>query len=470
MRPRFDRLKTVSAALAVLVSFLSPACRNGGTAEKPRPYEELAERIRTAGLESEGAFTLLGRLTTSAAPRLTGSPQADKAVSLMRSEMERLGLESWLEPVTVQHWVRGEVEKAQILSGPENTETALSISALGWSVATPAEGISAEVIEAESFEDLRAKSAKVPGRIVFFNHPMDRTSLDAFRSYGQAAQYRSRGASEAARAGAVAVLVRSATQRIDDHPHTGMVAYDPQAPRVPAAAVSTSGAEILSAALKENPRLKLRLTFSPQTLPDVPSANVVGQIRGSGRPEEIVLLGAHLDSWDLAAGAHDDGAGCAQVMEALRLILESGIRPKRTIRAVLFMNEEFGASGGRDYARNARRKSERHLAAMESDRGGFLPLGFAVGGGPRILERMRRWEYLLASAGIQWMRLGGGGADIGPIVQTGAVPMGFVPDAQRYFDVHHSALDVLESVHPRELELGAVVLAIMAFIVAEEGI
>jgi carboxypeptidase Q len=469
MNPRLKRTGAVWAVVAVLGLLSGTACRRRTPAEG-RPYADFAEGIRSRGLRSEGAYTLLERLTSSVGPRLTGSPQAEKAVAFMRSEMERLGLETWLEPITVQHWVRGNIESAEILSREGEDGPSLAITALGWSVATPAEGTTAGVLEVSSFDELKAKAADVRGRMVFFNHPMDRTSLDTFRSYGEAAQFRVRGASEAARLGAVAVLVRSATQRIDDYPHTGMVGYDPQAPRIPAAAVSTAGAELLSAALKADPTLEIRLVLDPQTLPDVPSANVVGEIRGIERPDEIVLLGAHLDSWDLGMGAHDDGAGCAQVVEALRLILESGRPPKRSVRAVLFMNEEFGASGGRDYATAERRSKERHIAAMESDRGGFLPVGFVFGGGPEVFARLRRWEYLLAPSGICWVREGGGGADIGPIVERGAVPMGFIPDAQRYFDVHHSGRDILESVHPRELELGAVVLAIMAFVVAQEGI
>ncbi|MBM3295361.1 MAG: M20/M25/M40 family metallo-hydrolase [Candidatus Aminicenantes bacterium] len=468
MSRRPDRIHFSRAAAAACLAFWAASC--GPKAPEERPYAALAEELRAEGLRSEGAFAVLARLTSEAGPRLAGSPGVEKAVALMRGEMERLGLETWLEPVTVQHWVRGDSARAEILTADGLAGRPLAVAALGWSVASPADGIEARVFEVSSFEELEARKAEVAGRIAFFNRPMDRTSLDTFRSYGEAAQFRARGASEAARSGAAAVLVRSATQRIDDHPHTGMVAYEPDIPKIPAAAVSTAGAEFLSAALKKDPELKLRLSLNPRTLPDVPSANVVGQIRGTEKPEEIVLIGAHLDSWDLGTGAHDDGAGCAQVVEALRLILESGRRPKRTIRGVLFMNEEFGASGGRDYAKNGRRAAERHIAAMESDRGGFLPLVFAVGGGPKTLARFGRWEYLLAPLGLLGMRPGGGGADIGPIVEKGAIPMGFVPDAQSYFDLHHSALDVLESVHPRHLELGAIVLAVMAFIVAEEGI
>lgn len=470
MAPEGRRGRRAEFAWAAFALLWMASCRGQGPGEGTRPYEAFARDLLARGLRSEGAYAVLERLTSQAGPRLTGSPAAETAVRLMRAEMEELGLETWLEPVTVQHWIREDEAAAVILPGKGRPETRLSIASLGWSVPTPSDGLRSGVVELKSFEELAERRAEVPGKTVFFNRPMDRTSLDTFRSYGEAAQFRARGATEAARAGAVAVLVRSATQRVDDFPHTGMVSYGPDAPRIPAAALSTQGAERLAAALKADPELEIRLSFNPQTLPDVLSSNVIGQIRGTERPDEIVLLGAHLDSWDLGTGAHDDGAGCAQVVEALKLLLESGLRPKRTVRGVLFMNEEFGASGGRDYARAERRSSERHIAAMESDRGGFLPVGFGVGGKRRALARIRRWDYLLALAGVRWVGPGGGGADIGPIVERGAVPMGFIPDAQRYFDVHHSALDILSSVHPRELELGAVLLAVMAAVVAEEGI
>ena len=459
-------LLRIFAAAAV---FFAASCADRPVQDAPLPYADIAEKLRVLGLREEGAFALLERLTSTIGPRLTASPQAAAAVDFIRAEMDRLGLETWLEPVTVQHWVRGSPESAKIAVGPGRADVPLTITALGWSVATPEEGIQAPIVEMTSFEDLKARAADVRGRIVFFNKPMDRSSLDNFRSYGEAAQFRARGASEAARFGAVGVLVRSATQRLDDFPHTGMVQYAPDVPRIPASALSTSSAEILSSALKARPGLEVWFRQSCRNLPDAPSANVVGEIRGTDRPDEIVLLGGHLDSWDLGTGAHDDGAGCVQAVEALRLIRSLGLRPKRSIRAVMFMNEEFGATGGREYARADRRSRERHLAAMESDRGGFLPLGFAIGGSPDKLLFLQRWEYLLKPAGIYWIGPGGGGSDIGPIVEQGAVAMAFIPDSRRYFDVHHSAHDVLASVHPRELELGAVVMAIMAYVVAQEG-
>jgi hypothetical protein len=440
--------------------------------ESPRnqKYQELAEKIRTEGLRGEKAFGLLEALTKTVGPRLTGSPGAAAAVEFMRKHMQELGLETWLEPVTVQHWVRGDIEEAKIIEPGAMSPYPLSITALGWSIATPASGISALVCQAASFDELRRLGEKVKGKIVFFNKAMDRAYLDTFRSYGEAVPYRARGAVEAAKQGAVAVLVRSMTLRTDDDPHTGMVQYDPKVAKIPSAAISTLDADFLSELLQKHGSVVINLKLSCRELPPIPSANVVGQIRGTEWPDQIILLGGHLDSWDLGTGAHDDGAGCVQAIEALRLIKELGWKPKRSIRAVLFMNEEFGVTGGRDYARAERRKKEKHIAALESDRGGFLPMGLSVGGSPETFLKLEGLQNLLKPSGIVWVRPGGGGGDIGSLAGQGAVLMSLVPDSQRYFDVHHSAQDILASVNPRELELGAIIMAIVSYVLAEEGL
>jgi hypothetical protein len=299
---------------------------------------------------------------------------------------------------------------------------------------------------------------------------MDPTLLDTFSAYGKAADQRVKGAVEAAKAGAVAALVRSLSTRVDDFPHTGMMRYDSKVAKIPAACISTKGANLLSEILKKDPSLTVYMKLNCRNLSPVTSYNVIGQITGSEKPNEIILLGGHLDSWDLGTGAHDDGAGCAHALEALRLIKELGLKPKRTIRAVLFMNEEFGGTGGRDYANTDNRKGEVHLAAIESDRGGFLPLGFGVGADPQKVKRLQKWEYLFRPLGMYWMRRGGGGVDIDPLRKSGTITIGLVPDSQRYFDVHHSGKDVLETVNPRELELGAVAMAIFAYVMAQEGV
>ncbi|MEN6312537.1 MAG: M20/M25/M40 family metallo-hydrolase [Acidobacteriota bacterium] len=435
-------------------------------------YREAADGLRRAGLAGEKAYDLLRRITDGG-PRLTGSAGAAAAVDTTRRMMEELGFDNvHLESVTVEKWVRGEPEEARIVAaGQPAAELPLSVRALGGSIGTPPEGINAPVVEVRSFDELDKMGTAVAGKIVFFNRPMDRTQSQPFAAYGGAADQRVNGAVRAGRLGAVAALVRSLTFRIDDHPHTGLMEYAPDVPKIPAAAVSTSDAEKLSELLKSGRPISVRLKMSCRDLGPVPSANVVGDIRGAEKPDEIILVGGHLDSWDLAVGAHDDGAGCAASLEALRLIKALGLRPKRTIRAVMFMDEEFGGTGGRFYVQDAARRGERHLVAMESDRGGFLPVGLSGGGSDRaFLRRLKAWSALVQPLGVTAVGPGGGGVDVGPLVKQGAVPISVVPDAQPYFDVHHSALDVLESVHPRELEMQAIILATLAYVLAQEGI
>ena len=459
-------------AVILISTFMIPLLPTPAVAqEKPqdKPYLDIVGRLCRFGLQDEGAFEILRKLV-SVGPRLTASPGAAAGVELMRQVMQDLGFDNvHLEPVTVNRWVRGGPEKARIIGSTIVGDIPLTICALGGSVGTPELGITAPVVEVMSFQELRALGERAGNRIVFFNRPMDRKLVQTFGAYGGAADQRVRGASEAAKLGALAVLVRSLTLRIDDFPHTGLLEYDPAVPKIPAAAVSTAGADYLSALLRKEPGVRVQIELHCENLVPVPSANIVGQIRGSERPDEIILVGGHLDSWDLAVGAHDDGAGCANAVEALRLIKTAGLKPRRTIRAVMFMDEEFGGTGGRFYATDERRKGEKHLAAIELDSGGFLPV--AVGGGkPEVFEKLKRWEYVFKPLGITLMRPGGGGVDVAPLAAQGTALLGINPDSQRYFDVHHSGHDVLESVHPRELELGAISLAIYAYILAQEGI
>lgn len=436
-----------------------------------KPYSDAAEKIRGIGLREEGAYGFLERLT-AIGPRLTGSPEAGSAVVLMKRVMLELGFDDvHLEPVTVGRWIRGEREEARVIGAGGGKDTALTISALGGSVGTPDGGLTAPVFEVRSFDDLAALGPKAEGSIIFFNKPMDRASPDPFAEYGSAAGHRVSGAVEASRFGARAVLVRSLTFRRDDFPHTGLLRYDPSVPEIPAAAVGTESAEALSRLLrKATAPVTVHLNLSCRTMAPVSSANVVGQLTGTGLPREIVLVGGHIDSWDLGTGAHDDGAGCAQAIEALRLIKAAGFAAKRTIRAVMYMDEEFGGTGGRFYAESKRRQAEKHIAAFESDRGGFTPLSIGIGGGEEIFRKLSSWDYLFRTLGIKGMTPGGGGVDIAPLAAQGTVLLSLIPDSQRYFDVHHSAHDILAAVHPRELELGAVALALFSYVIAQEGI
>jgi Zn-dependent M28 family amino/carboxypeptidase len=432
-------------------------------------YRDAAVRLQEVGLRSEGAVELLNRIV-AVGPRLTGSPQADEAVAVCVRIMEELGFDRVrTEPVTVRKWVR-RAERASVIGADGGLIKELKVAALGGSVATPPEGLEADLVEVRSLQELERLGDEARGKVVFFNRPMDRAMTDAFAAYGAAADQRVRGASAAAAKGALAVLVRSLTFRQDDYPHTGMLVYDERSNRIPAAAVSTNDADFLSGLIKSGRPVRVHLNLDCEDLGQVVSANVLGELTGSELPDEVVLVGGHLDSWDLGLGAHDDAAGCAASVEALRLIKACGLKPKRTIRAVMFMDEEFGGTGGRHYAAAPERKGEKHLLAMESDRGGFLPLGLAVGGSDRrLLAKVRRFEALFRPLGVLTITGGGGGVDVGPLVAAGARPASVITNAQPYFDVHHSALDVPAAVHPREFELQAVIMALLAYIISMEG-
>jgi carboxypeptidase Q len=463
------RRTVIWTVCALALGAAGAACAGPGP-DRRADIRATLNTLRETGLAGERAYAYLERIT-ACGPRLTGSPQAAAAVEATRGLMEEIGLDRvHTEPVEVGHWVRGRSETAEVAATPSRAAIPLAVCALGGSVATPDEGVTAPVIEVHGLEDVAALGPGVRGKIVFYNRPMDRRLPDPFAAYGAAADQRVAGPSAAARFGAAAVLVRSLTLRVDRHPHTGMLRYDPAVPRIPAAAVSTADADALSALLKQDKDVAVTLRLDCRDLGRLISANVVGEITGTARPDEIILVGGHLDSWDLAAGAHDDAAGCAAALEALALLKDAGLRARRTIRAVLFMDEEFGGTGGRAYAASPLRAGERHLAAAESDRGGFVPIGLAVGGkDSRARDRISAYGDALRPLGVSFIVPGGGGVDVAPLVERGAVPAAVMVNAQAYFDVHHSALDTAASVHPRELELQAVILAAVAGILAQEG-
>jgi len=439
--------------------------------EAGRSYQGTVDKLRETGLASERAYDILKRIT-SVGPRLTGSPQAETAVGLSLRLMEEMGLAGvHAEPVEVGRWVRGDIAEAGIVASGARAAIPLSVCALGGSIGTPDEGISAPVIEVRSLAELASRGKALEGKIVFFNRSMDRRFADPFAAYGGAVDQRVDGASAAARYGAAAVLVRSMTFREDRNPHTGLLQYEPGVPRIPAAAISAADAEMLSMLINRESGASVSLKMDCRDMGRVISGNVVGEIKGSELPGEVILLGGHLDSWDLSVGAHDDAAGCAAVLEALGLIKDLGLRPRRTIRAAFFMDEEFGGTGGRAYAGAPQRKGERHVVAAESDRGGFAPIGLAVGGGDqRLSEKLSAHQSLFRPLGVSFIVPGGGGVDVAPLVERGAAPAAVIVNSQAYFDVHHSSLDTDSSVHPRELELQAIILAAFAYILAEEGI
>jgi len=373
-----------------------------------------------------------------------------------------------LEPVLVPRWVRGSAEEASVVASGKRKAVPLRITALGGSIGTMGEAITAEVVEVKSFEELRVLGDQVKGKIVFFNRAMDRGYLQTFEAYGRAVNQRGQGAVQAARYGAVAALVRSMTTRLDDFPHTGAMSYVDSVKKIPAAAVSTNDAEKLSAMLKNEKNVQVRLKLSCETLPDVESANVAGDIVGSEHPEEVIVLGGHLDSWDKGQGAHDDGAGCVHSLEALRLIKELGLRPKRTIRAVMFMNEENGLRGGIAYAAKDR-PNERHIAAIESDAGGLMPRGFGFGDS-LTLKQLQPYAPAFRFIGADRFTFGGGGADISELIRKRVPGIGLSVDSHRYFDYHHSDNDTIENVNERELALGSACMAILAYIIAQQGL
>lgn len=414
------------------------------------------KQIFNTALTKGQSYEWLRDLTKNIGGRLSGSPEAAKAVQWGEKLMKEVGLDSvWLQPVMVPHWVRGEKEKAYYTVNGKRKN--VPICALGFSVATPKNGVTAEVIEVKDLEEAKKLGDKAKGKIIFFNGAFDNTLINTFRAYGGCVGQRVRGASVVGPFGAVGVIVRSMTNGIDDYPHTGTMGYGniPKEQYIPAAAISSRAAENLSADLKKNPKLKFYFKQSCKTLPDAPSHNVVGEIRGSETPENVIVVGGHLDSWDLGEGAHDDGTGIVQSLEVAYLFLKNGIRPKNTLRVVFFMNEENGTRGAKEYARLAKVNKENHIAGLESDAGGHTPRGFSIDANGKNTKLLQSWKKLLAPYGLHDLDKGGSGADISPLKNETVTLVGYRPDSQRYFDYHHTSIDVFEKVNKRELELGS---------------
>ncbi len=429
--------------------------------------KKIADDILTRGT----AYENLRFLCKKIGPRLSGSPQAEKAVDETFRLMKEMGADSvYLQECMVPNWIRGEKEQAKIILA-NGKEYALKACALGNSVSTGAGGIRANVIELRSFSELEQLGMdRIKGKIVFFNYKMNPAHVSTFRAYGEAVIYRADGPSKAARFGAIGVILRSMASNPDNFPHTGVTDYNDSFPKIPAIAISTNDAEYLSMVLKR--RLVSQVFFKTgcKMLADVKSHNVIGELRGTEYPDEIITVGGHLDSWDLGEGAHDDGAGCVQSMEIIRVFKALGIKPKRTIRVVMFMNEENGLRGGEKYAEIAKTENRNFLFALEADEGGFSPRGFGMSMREEQKERLLQWRPLFQPYGIYEFTDGGGGADIGPLKSLGTAMAGLTVDSQRYFDIHHAASDVFESVSPRELHLGAFSMAALVYLVSEYGL
>lgn len=451
----------------LIILFLIPALISS------QDDKEQLRKIYKTSLINGHSYDWLDYLSNEIGSRLSGSLNAELAVNYTKSELEKIGLDKvWLQPVMVPKWIRGNPEFAYIETAPGKT-IPVNLCALGGSISTPLAGIKAHVLEVQSIDQLKKTPRdSIKGKIVFFNRPMQADIISTFEAYGGCVNQRYDGAKEAARFGAIGAIVRSMNLRLDDLPHTGAMSYGnaPIENRIPSAAISTNDAERLSGMLKIDPNLKFYFKQNCKQLKDVQSYNVIGELTGTQYPNQIIIVGGHLDSWDLGDGSHDDGAGCVQSMDVLRLLKLTGIKPKRTIRVVLFMNEENGLRGGLKYAEVAKRKGERHIFALESDSGGFTPRGFSFDGPDYKISQILEWKSLFEPYLIHYFRMGGSGANIGPLKDKDIVLAGLSPDSQRYFDHHHASNDTFDTVNKRELELGAATMTSLVYLIDKYGL
>jgi carboxypeptidase Q len=430
------------------------------------------KRLQQAALTSDYAYRQVAHLANNIGPRLSGSAQAAKSVEYVASELKTLGCEVRLEKVMVPHWVRGE-ETAALVQFPgqaANTTQKIVLCALGPSVATPPNGIEAEVIAARNFDELKSLPRdKVAGKIVLFNYPFDKQMAAQGRAgeaYGEAVVYRSDGPSAAARRGAVACLIRSVGGADYRLPHTGQTDYASDAPKIPAGAVTAEDADLIADLVQQGP-VKMKLVLTPQTLPDVESYNVIGDIKGSEHPEQVIVISGHLDSWDLGTGAIDDAAGIAVSMEAANLIQKLHLKPKRTIRVIAWMNEENGLAGSKQYAKDHEKEISNHFAAMETDGGAGHPLGVNIKGKSEVKKMLAPVAAILQESGAGILDLVEHcGADIEPLEKAGVPAFSPIQDSRFYFNYHHTAADTLDKIVPKELAENSAVAAVLAYALA----
>ena len=447
----------------ILVSLLTLNSINSQTTQANSVF---IEKIYDEALSNGKSYKWLDYLSNQIGGRLSGSINYERSVKWGKEELDLLELDSvWLQQVMVPKWVRGAPEYAHIETRPGNN-ISVPIAALGGSISTPSIGITANVVEVKSFKELRDIGRdSVSGKIVFFNRPMDVTLINTFQAYAGSVNQRTQGAVQAAKLGAVGVIVRSMTTTLDNYPHTGSMYYEglSLSQRIPAAAISTNGAEILSSMLSLNPKIKFFFRQNSRNFPDVLTHTVIGEIKGSEKPDEIIVVGGHLDSWDLGDGSHDDGSGIVQSMEVLRIFKSLNYTPKRTIRVVLFANEENGLRGGNKYAEVAKLKNEKHFFAIESDAGGFTPRGISFDTSDKEFKSLKKFEEYFNDYGVSFLQ-GVSGADIGPLKDGNIILAGLRPDPQRYFDYHHAASDTFDKINKRELELGAAAMASIIYL------
>jgi carboxypeptidase Q len=438
----------------------------------PQTLTEL-KQLQQEALKSDYAYRQVAHLSNNIGPRLTGSAQAQKAVDYVAGELKALGCEVQLEKLMVPHWVRGE-ETAALVEFPgmaEKTTQKIVLCALGSSVATPAEGVTAEVVVVRDFDELEALGKeKVSGKIVLFNYHFDKQMAAQDRAgeaYGQAVKYRSDGPTAAGRLGAVAALIRSVGGADYRLPHTGNTDYKKDVPKIPAGAVTAEDADLIAALVPQGP-VRMRLVLTPQTLPDAPSFNVIGDIKGTEHPEQFIIVSGHLDSWDLGTGAIDDGAGVAVSMEVANVIQKLHLHPKRTIRVIAWMNEENGLAGGKAYAKDHEKEIANHFAAMETDGGAGHPLGINFAVKPEAKTWFDPVGKVLQSSGAGIVNFSehAGGADVGPLTRLGVPGFSPIQDNRTYFNYHHTAADTLDKIVPQELAENAAVVAVTAYALA----
>ncbi len=452
----------------IFILLFAPLFLNAQT----NPDAAFIKKIADDVMQNGKAHDLLRQLTKDIGGRLAGSPQFTKAVTWGELTMKNLGADRvYLQECMMPHWNRGGKDEATIVSvDGKKTNRSIDVLALGNSLGSGGKAITAKVIAVANFTELEAKKDLIKGNIVYYNYKFDPTNIETGTSYGQAGQYRRSGASRAAKYGAIGVMIRSLTEATDNNPHTGGMSYNDSFPKIPAIALGGYDADYVWNLSKKS-SFEVSFKTNGHFLPDAKGHNVIAELKGSEFPDQYIAVGGHLDSWDVNEGAHDDGAGVVHTMEVLRVLKALGYQPKHTIRFVLFANEENGLKGGTKYADEAKLKNEKHLFALESDAGGFTPRGFGFTIEQEKLNKMQAWLPLLFPYGTTYLRMGGGGADIGPLNKAlGTALAGFDPDDQRYFDIHHARSDVFENVNKRELLLGAINMAALIYLVDKYGL
>lgn len=426
-------------------------------------------------LKSRSSYNNLYYLTKNIGGRLAGSPQMVMAEQWGVKALQQAGADTvWLQQAMVPHWIRGGEDKANISYKDDKGDKKaleIAITALGNSVGTGGKGVAAPVIRVKSFDDLEQHHNELKGKIVFYDVPFEDTFVQTFKAYGKNVVYRGQGASRAAKYGAVAVLIRSMSNSMDNYPHTGVMHYTEGLPKIPAAAIGLRDVEKIDSLFDEGKAVSASLFTYGKMLPDTIGHNVIGELKGTESPNEYITVGGHLDSWDVSEGATDDGAGVTQTIEILRAMKAVGYQPKHTIRFVLFANEENGTRGANKYAEEAKEKNEKHIFALESDAGGFTPRGFSITATDSALTNLNVWKTLLYPYYGNDIVAGGAGTDVTPLNETFGIPVAELrPDSQRYFDVHHAANDVFENVNIRELKLGAIDMGALVYLVDKYGL